>query len=243
MLPVLYIDIDTTPILAWNWMAYGDQNALKIEQDWKLLGFCYAWGDGKVQSVYPEAEAYWDSTQTQGSMISACYDLFDEAAVVVAHNGDRFDIRKMRAKFIEHGLLPHSPILSIDTMKIARREFGFSRNSLDHVATLFGFGGKYKHSGYQMWTGCMEGVPEYWDEMEHYNDIDVVKLRQVYLHMRAWDTRHPNVGLGESCSKCGSFDLMKRGMKSMKSGLKRQQYQCNNCGGYSTELKSGAVRA
>lgn len=243
---ILYIDIETTPILQWNWRAWGDQRALKIEEDWKVLGIAYAWNDNPVVPVYPTAKnrakpgyyRKWDKQVTKQT-----WKLFDDADIVIAHNGDRFDIKKMRAKFIEHGLPPHSPILTIDTKKIASREFGFSMNNLDHLGQHFGFGNKLHHSGLQMWFNCMDGVPAAWDEMEEYNVIDTELLRKIYKHMRPWDTRHPNIGLGEGCSKCGSFDLMKRGVKTMQSGLQRQKYQCKNCGGYSTTLKGGQVRA
>ena len=242
---ILYIDIETTDTLMRKWDPYRDGAPNVIVEDWKVLGFCYAWDDGPVKSVYPtKANRRKGGYYREFDAVAAAKarDLIDEADVLIAHNGDRFDIRNLKGKMVQHGLTPPSHLLSIDTMKICRREFGFPRNNLDYIGELLGFGGKIHHSGYDMWTGCMEGRSAAWDEMEEYNVRDVELLRNVYKRIQPYDTRHPNLGEGHGCPGCKSLDLARRGVRHMKSGLTRQRWQCNNCGRYSTSLKNGDIR-
>lgn len=242
---ILYIDIETTDNLIRKWDVYREGAPNEIVEDWKLLGFAYAWDDGEVKAVYPTKASRkrpgyyrdWDKLCAEKA-----HKLFSEADVVIAHNGDRFDIKKLQGKFMQHNLAPTPHLLSIDTMKICKREFGFARNNLDYIGQLLGVGGKVHHSGYDMWQGCMAGVPASWNEMEEYNIRDVDLLRDVYKLIQPWDRRHPNLGEGHGCPGCGSLDLKKRGVRHMKSGLVRQRWVCNACGRYSTTLKNGQVR-
>lgn len=237
---LLYLDIETSPLEVRTWSAY-EANALEIMEDFIILGAAYAWNDGKVKATYPN-EFGPPSEESELAVLDKLWYLLDEANVVVAHNGDKFDLRKINARLVRAGFGPPSPYLTIDTLKSARRYFGFTSNRLDYLGKFLGLGGKLHHAGLGLWLACVEGDPSAWRKMKKYNRRDVELLRDVYKVLRPWIQNHPNMGNGGACSKCGSTDLMKRGVKTMKSGLQRQQLQCNVCGGYSSELVNGTIR-
>jgi hypothetical protein len=97
-----------------------------------------------------------------------------------------------------------------------------------------------KFPGFSLWTECIKGNPEAWEEMKEYNKADVVSLEALYLHLRPFMRHHPNVGRpeGESkvlCPKCGSDHFQYRGYYYSKAGLSYRKFQCNDCGGWGRE--------
>ena len=64
-------------------------------------------------------------TRDDKRVLQSIWKLLDEADIVIGHNGDRFDLRKLNARFIDNDINPPSPFRTIDTLKVARREFAF----------------------------------------------------------------------------------------------------------------------
>lgn len=233
---LLYLDIETSALNADVWSPW-EANAIAINREWQVLGFAYAWGDGKVKSVYPKdvhprvphycAPA---NEEDERLILDKLWHLLDQADIVVAHNGDKFDLRKINARFIRH-FGPPSPYRTVDTLKVARKHFAFTKNRLDYLGEYLGLGRKLAHQGYKMWQGCMLGEKKAWLGMAKYNRQDIVLLRDVYKVMLPWISNHPHVG-GDDCPKCGSSDVMRRGIRTTNAGIQKQQYQCNTCGGY-----------
>jgi hypothetical protein len=162
-------------------------------------------------------------------------DLLDEADIVIAHNGDRFDMRKANARFVYHNLGPVSPVKQIDTLKSARRYFMFNSNKLDNLGKHLGVGAKVDTGGFATWAGCMRGDMKAWKTMTKYAKQDVDLLRNVYMKLRPWMANHPNLNVysGESCCPtCGSDDLQRRGQRYTQVAT-YQQWYCNSCGAWS----------
>jgi hypothetical protein len=171
-----------------------------------------------------------------------CY-LFDKADIVIAHNGNRFDIPQIKARALVHGLQPPSPFKSIDTYKVAKKEFGFASNSLEYLSNVLDLpvkkGGHKKFPGFELWLECLRKNEEAWEELRTYNIQDVYALEALYLRMRPWMGEHPNVSILSEvvadlpqCVKCGSFNLHKRGFSYTNTG-QYHRYCCNDCGGWS----------
>ena len=49
------------------------------------------------------------------------------------------------------------PIISVDTLKEARKVFKFSSNKLDYIAQYLGVGAKMDTGGIALWEGCATG--------------------------------------------------------------------------------------
>jgi DNA polymerase elongation subunit (family B) len=237
MAKILYYDIETAPNLSYVW-GHFEQNVIDHEREWYMLCVSYRWeGDKKARvcSLVDFSEAYAKDPENDYHVVKKLWDLIDEADIVVAHNGDRFDMRKANARFVWHGLGPTSPVKQIDTLKVARRYFMFNSNKLDSLGQHLGLGRKVSTGGFETWAGCMRGDNKSWNLMAKYAKQDVDLLREVYLKLRPWMTNHPNLNVYDgtsNCPTCGSENLQKRGQRHTQVAT-YQQYLCNDCGSWS----------
>lgn len=228
---ILLFDIETAPIEAYVWSLW-KQNVTQsqIIHDWSVLCWAAKWLDG---SDMIESASWRDGTDVRDDRACciALHALLDEADIVVAHNGDKFDIKRMNARFLKHGLRPPKPFKSVDTLKIAKKKFAISSNRLDYIGEFLGLGRKVKHDGFEMWKGVLAGDEAAQSKMLRYNVGDIVLLEQVYLALRAWDHGHPNVNLDyivKKCTVCGSARLRRDGeVCTQVSNF--AAYQCDEC--------------
>jgi predicted RNA-binding Zn-ribbon protein involved in translation (DUF1610 family) len=239
---ILTFDIETAPIEAYVWGLW-DQNIgldfLKV--DWTALSFAAKWLD-KSKIIYQDTGGRGvKKVRDDKPLMKALWSLLDEADVVVAQNGRRFDVKKVNARFIQHGMGPPSPYRVIDTMICAKKYFAFSSQKLAHTSTLLTDTPKDEHRrypGFKLWLACLADDPAAWREMRKYNRRDVLATEKVYLKLRPWITDHPNIGtFMESdkphCPKCGSDEVIGRnGFRSVKQQGTYKRYQCKKCGGW-----------
>jgi len=229
---ILLFDIETTPNLAYVWGKW-QQNVISFKQEWELLSFAYKWLD--QPNVYCVTRPEFKD-KTDQSITKALWKLLDEADLIIAHNGDEFDVKKAKAKFIEHGLKPPSPYKTIDTKKVAKT-FKFNSNSLDDLGRTLKVGKKLKTGGFDLWLNCMSGDKKAWAKMAEYNKQDVLLLEKVYLKLRPWIQNHPNLAqfhmdnFNHTCPKCNSTRLKSKGLARTKVSTYRR-YVCMGCGGY-----------
>jgi hypothetical protein len=80
----------------------------------------------------------------------------DEADIIRAHNS-RFDVGKIQARCLIHGLPPPSPYQQYDTLKVARRAFGFNDNRLASLAKLLKLPAKLDSGGAETWMNILRG--------------------------------------------------------------------------------------
>lgn len=239
---VLIYDIETSPNLGWIWGKW-EQNVIKFEQEWHMLCFAYKWLGEKATHVValPDFEGYKKDPTNDRDLVKVLWDLFEEADVVIAHNGNQFDQRKSNARFLAHGFDPPVPYVAIDTLKVARRYFNFNSNKLGDLGEVLRVGAKAETGGFDTWLGCMNGNRNSWAKMKKYNKQDVVLLEKVYLRLRPWIDNHPGMniltGRLDACPKCSHGVLQKRGFKFTKT-LTYQRYQCQGCGGWSQSRAS-----
>ena len=235
---ILFFDIETAPNLSMVWGHY-EQNVLAHVREWYLLAWCAKWIDDKpISRSLPDYKGYKPGSDNDRELTKELWHLLDKADVVVAHNGNSFDIKKMNARFIVHGLGPPSPYITIDTKLVAKRYFRFNSNKLDDLGNTLGVGRKVKHSGFDLWQGCMNGDEKSWSIMVKYNRQDVLLLERVYLKLLPFMLAGPNQNVlmnrVHGCPKigCGSTDLIRRGFRYTSTG-KYPNFQCKKCGGYS----------
>lgn len=233
---ILLLDIETTPDLSWVWGAY-EQNAIEIEQHSYLLSYSAKWRGGKhITRGLPDTGCKDDSCLTK-----EIRELLDQADVVVAHNGKDFDVRKLNARFIFHGLTPPSPYDVIDTKRELQRIARFSSNKLDWIAAELGLSRKFPHEGFALWKGCMTGDPKAWRKMLRYNRHDIVILERLYERLSPW-MRQPNPNVYQSgvvCPNllCKSKDLARRGSARSRTRV-YQRFQCKKCGAWARAVRS-----
>lgn len=235
---ILFVDIETSPLISYTWGLF-DQNVglNQIVKDWHLLAFAAKWDDEKTM-IYKDQRGAKDISN-DGPLVEDLWHLLDSCDIAVAHNAKNFDIKKINARFMHHGLKPPKPYKVIDTLTVARRKFGFTSNKLEYLADKFNT--KYKKlvdrefQGFNLWKECLAGNTKAWNEMRKYNQHDVLALEELYNTLSPWDTTS---GLGsyygaKTC-KCGSKDLIKRGFRHTVTG-KFQMYQCKVCASWMTD--------
>lgn len=240
---ILLVDIETKPNLSWTWGKY-EQDVIAFVEECSMLSFAWKWyGESTVHAYsLPDFPLYKKDKKSDKELCRKLWELFDEADIIVAHNGDQFDIKKANAFFINNGMRRPSPYKTIDTKKVAKRYFKFNSNKLDDLGNYLGLGRKIHTGGFKLWEDCMAGDMKAWRMMVKYNKQDIVLLEQIYDKFLGWIDNHPNVNVLEArlnaCPNCGTCILQKRGF-SIKSNKKVQRYQCQNvaCGKWSDEDK------
>jgi predicted RNA-binding Zn-ribbon protein involved in translation (DUF1610 family) len=233
---ILFLDIEVAPKVALVWKFFKENISPKqVKEHGHIMSFCAKWLDDGVIH-YEENRKENDKDIIQ----KLCY-FIDQADIVIAHNGEEFDMKEIRARALVHGIKPPSPVKVIDTYKIAKREFRFPSNSLEYLSNVLNLttkkGGHKKFPGFELWLECLRGNDAAWAEMKEYNIVDVLALEELYYRLRPWDTKHPNLTIYASettevsCPKCGSHDIQWRGYARTNSGV-YHRYQCNNCGSW-----------
>jgi len=210
---VLLFDIETSPLQAFIfqksvWKA--NVGADQVISEWFMLTWSAKWlmDDTLLSDRLTGKEA---KAEDDGRIVKSLWSLLDEADIIIAHNGDSFDVPNMNTRFIVHGLPPTSPYQTIDTMLVARKQFGFTHNSLNGLAKIFGFEQKMD-TDFDLWKRCVAGDDEALSYMQKYNNGDVIVLEDVYMKLRPWIRSHPNLGLyveadGAVCPNCGSSSI------------------------------------
>jgi DNA polymerase III epsilon subunit-like protein len=233
---ILIVDIETAPNLAYVWRFFQENvGAKQVKEHCSILSVSAKWLEKKKIFYYDTEHG------SEKTLLKNLNKLLDEADVVVGHNSIKFDSPKIRGRSLVHGLPLPSPYKEIDTCRIARKEFGFESNSLEYLATVMGLTPKQSHKkfpGFELWAECLKGNPEAWKEMKKYNIQDIGTTEEMYLLLRPYATRHPNMtvlmdedGSEIRCPKCTSTNNQRRGFYYTNVG-KYQRYQCKDCGGW-----------
>ena len=240
MAKILLIDIELSPTIAHVWALWKQNIGLnQIQDGWQIMSCAWKFvGDNDVS--YMDARGDDDY-----SICDKVHTLLDEADFVVAHNLKKFDLPKINSRLLYHGFDPYSPIKMVDTLEIAKKKFAFSSNKLEYLANHLGVTPKLKHqkfAGHTLWSECMKGNQEAWEEMKEYNIGDVVTLQQVYFKLLPWAGHlHPSLapyseGDEDVCPKCGSKHLQWRGYRRTNQNT-YARFQCNSCGGWGRSTK------
>lgn len=232
---ILIIDIETSPHMAYVWGKWkqnvGQNQWVKKSH---IMSFCAKWL-GKPEVVYQESR-----TEDDSKLVKSMFDLLDEADIVVAHNGQRFDLPRIIGRGVIHGYTPPSPYYIVDTLLVARKELGLESNTLENLCEMLNLPRKMtqrKFVGFSLWTECLAGNEKAWKEMEEYNIQDVIALEALYLKLLPYMKNHPNVvrteeGEKYACPKCGSENIQWRGYYYTRAGLCYKRFQCMDCGGW-----------
>ena len=173
-------------------------------------------------------------------VIKTLHHVLSQSDVIIAHNGDAYDIKFTETRMLKHGLEPLPPILKIDTLKAARDRFLFNANNLDYLGNFLGVGRK-KPTTSGLWLRVLQGDPEAIQEMVGYNKQDVLLLERVFLKLQPYMANHINrqlfPGAVGKCPRCDSSDVQSRGTHRALT-QSYQRFYCNACGGWFRNSKS-----
>lgn len=232
---ILLLDIETIPMEVYVWSLW-KQNYISpdnIIKSWSIVSWSAKWlFESKVisQSVTGiEAKARSDA-----SILPSIWDLLNEANIVIAHNGNRFDIRRLNARFLGAGMPPPMPFRTIDTFSVTKNRFDIPSYKLDKINQWLDLSPKTE-TKFEMWKQCAKGDDDAIKKMRLYNEQDVLCLEELYLVLRPWIRSHPPLGLYiddidvTRCSNCGSEILDWSGKYYTPAG-RYNTFRCGNCG-------------
>jgi DNA polymerase elongation subunit (family B) len=231
---ILLLDIETSPNLAYVWGLWQQNIGInQIEQSGSVLCWAAKW--------LGEERIFFKSVQhsSESSMLEAIHRLCEQADIIVHYNGKKFDIPVLNREWLKHGFSPPAPSKHLDLYQTCKSKFRFVSNKLDYISQFVGLGKKVRHTGHELWTGCMRNDKASWKLMREYNTQDVVLLENLYLKLRPWIDKHPSIAVfneNSCCPKCGGGHLQSRGV-AVTSGQKYRRLQCQDCGGWSRDTK------
>ena len=203
-----------------------------IVKDWHLLSYAAQW-EGEDTIHYLD-QRYSPNVEDDRQLIEGLHHLLSSADIVVGHNIDSFDLKKFNTRAAKYNLPPLVQFQTHDTLKIARKFFSFSSNSLEYIAKFLNLENRKsshgKYPGDALWEACMNGDIEAWEECKSYNEQDVRVTRELYLYLSKYDHRInlSSFYMRPTCS-CGSSAFKKHGVRYTKSAIK-QRYICLDCG-------------
>lgn len=232
---IFLFDIETAPIMAYVWSIWQQNVGMnQIVHDWRMLTWAGKWLDSN-EILYDSCHLHKNHNDDR-PILESLHACLDEADIVVAHNGNKFDMKKVNARFLQHGIAPPSPYRKIDTLLEAKKNFAFTSNRLDALGKALGVGGKQDTGGFELWSRCMAGDHAAYDKMVEYNIRDITLLEDVYLALRPWMHNHPNLAVYDdnedpTCPKCGGTHLQWRGYATTNASRFRR-FQCQDCGGW-----------
>jgi len=236
----LLLDIETAPIIAAVWKIWDENIGLsQIQSDWHLLSFAAKWlGDPDSKIIYMD-QRNAKNIEDDSKLLKKLWELVNSADVLITQNGVSFDWKKIKARFIMNGFQPPSNPKHIDTLRIAKKNFGFTSNKLEYMTSKLCT--KYKKSthkkfpGFELWKACLAGNKEAYKEMEAYNKMDILSLEELYNKFAPWDSS-VNFNLyhdsEDHICNCGHNSFEKRGFYYTQSA-KYQKYVCKKCGKWS----------
>ena len=231
---ILIFDIETSPLRAYVYGLF-DQNIgiNQIDKEWHLLSYAAKFL-GEDEFFYKDQRDEED-VENDKILCQSLRDLIVSADIVLGHNSDSFDLKKLNARLIKHDILPIPEMQTIDTLKIARRFFKFTSNKLDYIAKFLDVGGKIhskKFVGFDLWKAALEKNMEAYEEMEIYNKQDVVITEKVFLKLVTYDTKlNLHTYTQSNACICGCVEFNKDGVRYTSAGI-FQRYKCRACGKY-----------
>lgn len=230
---LLFYDVETSPMMSYHWQAkteYIGAHAV-VEDDRAMLCWSAKWSDdSKVLSARVTGKEA--KTQDDVRIVTKLADLLRQADYVIAHNGNRFDYKRVNTRLLLNRADPLGQVQMIDTLTIARGSFDLPYNNLNYLSTKLGFGEKLS-TNFDLWRRSVMGDTKALREMAEYCDQDVVLLEHVFHAMVPYAKTLPRLvdaaeWREELCPYCGSKDRTKSGIYRTKVN-NYQKWRCGGC--------------
>jgi len=235
------IDIETSPIESYTWGLWKQNVGLnQIKTEWTILSYSVkVLGKKQVKFRHTGGRGI-HKVRDDSALLKELHAELSSTDIVVVQNGVRFDLPKISARMVMAGLPPLPTIAVVDTLLGTREVFAFTSHRLAWMSEKLTNEPKDEHKafpGFELWVECLKDNPKAWAAMARYNRKDVRATEKVYLCIRPWLKRHPNVALwydddSMRCGRCGSDNLKAHGKYHTPANV-YPRYKCYGCGGYS----------
>ncbi len=205
-----------------------------------ILSWAAKWSDGTkiLSQVLTPTEA---KAENDSRIVEGLAKLVRKADYVVAHNGNKFDLKRLNTRVLLNGSQPLGSVQTIDTLLVARQSFDFASNRLNFIAKLLGLGEK-RSTNLELWKRCVRGQAGALKEMQAYNKTDTILLESVFRAMAPYAKKIPRLvdaaeWRQEMCTHCG--DPREKTAKTPRhkrdgehhTGVSTfPKYRCSECG-------------
>lgn len=232
----VFWDIETSPNVVFSWRT---GRKINIDHDniiHERAIICICWkyqGQKRVHSLT------WDRGD-DSRMLEEFARVIEEADELVAHNGDKFDMRWFNGRRLIHGMLPIPSAKTVDTYKMAARHFNLNSYRLDYLGRVLLGEGKIGVE-FDLW----KRIALYNDEsamkkMVRYCKKDVALLERVWDKLRDYGAPHTHAAVAATgnnkdrwmCPHCGSTNVKKNKTRSTAKGMVQHQMKCGDCHRY-----------
>jgi len=229
-------------ILIWD-LETGGVNAFKADLG-MVLCFGYKWYGEKETHVLTvdQFPGWWKKKigVIDKPLLKHALGIMEEADLMVAHYGDKFDRRFFQGRLVINDLQPPPPTKQRDTWRIARTAFAFSSNRLVNLALTLGLVEQKYQKTRDEWPGwwlrAMAGDASGIHEMAGYCAQDVRTLEEIYMRIRPYDYPHPRVHEDRTtCRLCGGPTIYK-GVAMVGDNRYKRLY-CKACPKWDRETK------
>jgi DNA polymerase III epsilon subunit-like protein len=239
---ILVYDIETNlnKVLVFNTKDIKYIPPEAIIKNTSVLTIAYKWLDDadsktKVISVGHNKVKYRKDPYDDTEVLSKFLPILEEADYLLAHYGDKFDMKYLAGRYFLNQLAPFPIVQTVDTCLLSKRHFKINSNKLDYIASQLGIGRKSPMC-LNDWIGCTNSCTESIKKMEKYNIQDVLLLQEVFHKMLPYVQTKINLNhFSDSkhvCPQCGSMQLEKRGFYYNKA-TKKQRLKCKKCNHWS----------
>ena len=189
---ILVYDIETSYNIGKFWRAGYNLNINPgdIIHERAIICISYKWiGEEQVYNLV------WDENQCDKFILEQFIPVLDEADMIVAHNGDRYDLKFIKTRALKHRLKMLVNYKQFDTLKVAKAKFMFNSNKLDYISKFLGAEGKIS-TEMKLWDDIiLRNCPKALIKMLDYCDEDVRQLEVVYNALVSWDNPRFHVGV------------------------------------------------
>lgn len=241
MAKILAVDLETAPNILFNWhlrQRFHHHDAIIQEQS--IL--CGAWADIREPDVVYTTQVDVRDPYNDEAVVRLLAEEWADADVLLYQNGDKFDWRFLQARMLKYRIPPMPPVMTVDTLKILKKEFFLNAYGQDYVSKFLGRQGKVDTKAEWWYNICNPWSPEkvrreYLEKMVYYNTEDVNELVQMYHDIRPYATRHPAfnliAGVEDGCPTCTSTNLRTNPSWVHHSTTRSyQRYRCDDCGAW-----------
>lgn len=203
----LFYDIETSFCEGHFWRPGYNQTILPHQITKHAQIICISWKWEGEDEVY---HLDWGlKKQCDKSLLKKFIKELDKADEIIAHNGDRFDIKWIRTRAAFHGLQMKHTYNSIDTLKWCKKYLNLPSNKLAEVCKYFNLVNKIDAGGISTWVNVVYHKDrKALDHMLYYCDGDILSLEAVFNKLLPYTK--PNL----------HYSVLRGGEK----------FQCPNCG-------------
>lgn len=200
------------------------------------FGYClaigYKWLDDSKTHVLSitDSKSFKKDPTNDLELLEKFRKIWEEADVVVAHYGKKFDVPYLNTRLLIHGKtrLPETPL--VDTWATARYQLKLNSNRLDTLIAAVGCPVTKTHLSGPIWVKASAGDKNSIKYVVDHCKADVQALEYCYKKIKGLIVSHPTVAdRPNQCTTCQGETFRSLGVRRTATRVYRR-FICTRCG-------------